>query len=58
MVIGSKAGLRTIAKISYVGLAYRVGAKMSSAFDEIRAYVHEGTGSGLVRLKDLFLSGL
>jgi hypothetical protein len=51
MVIGSQGGLRTIAKIAYVGLAYKAGPKMalSNAFDEIRSYISEGRGAGMAR---------
>jgi HNH endonuclease len=50
--IGSVGGLRTAAKIAYVGLGERAGAKVatSDSFDEVRAYVREGTGKSASRL--------
>ncbi len=50
--IGSPEGLRTASKIAYVGLAERAGPKlaMSDAFDEVRAYIREGTGKPTSRL--------
>ena len=50
--IGSPEGLRTASKIAYVGLAERAGPKlaMSDAFDEVRAYIREGTGKPPSRL--------
>jgi len=45
-LIGTAEGLRTAAKIAYTDLVFRAGAKlaMSDAFNEIRAYILEGTG--------------
>lgn len=50
--IGSAEGLRTASKIAYVGLALRAGAKLATgdSFDEVRAYVREGTGRPTSRL--------
>lgn len=50
--IGSAAGFRTASKIAYVGLALRAGSKlaMGSSFNEVRAYVLEGTGKQTSRL--------
>jgi hypothetical protein len=50
--IGSEVGLRTASKIAYVGLAYIAGAKLATtdSFNEIRAYVLEGTGKPTSRL--------
>src|SRR5262249_10158905 len=43
-VIGSLEGLRVVAKIAYVGLAYRAGVRfaLSDAFDEIRTFIRTG----------------
>ncbi|MFY9561877.1 MAG: hypothetical protein WAQ52_16705 [Terriglobales bacterium] len=51
-VIGSGEGLRAVAKMAYVGLAYRAGVKlaMSDAFTEVRNYIRDGTGSALATL--------
>jgi len=51
-VIGSEAGLRTVSKIAYVGLAERAGMKLATgeAFNEVRAYIREGTGKATSRL--------
>src|SRR5439155_6294932 len=50
--IGSEEGLRVVAKMAYVGLAYRTGVKLalSDAFKEVREYIREGKGKGVVRL--------
>jgi|SRR5580700_8451888 hypothetical protein len=50
--IGSLGGLRTASKIAYVGLAERSGVKVaaSDSFNEVRAYVREGTGKPTSRL--------
>jgi hypothetical protein len=50
-LIGTAEGLRTAAKIAYTGLVFRAGAKlaMSDAFNEIRAYILEGTGKPAAR---------
>lgn len=50
--IGSPEGLRTASKIAYVGLALRAGlvVAMSNSFNEVRAYVREGTGKPTSRL--------
>jgi hypothetical protein len=52
MVVGSRDGLRTAAKIAYVGLANLVGVKSaaSAAFDEARSYVLGGKPDGVARL--------
>ena len=52
MVIGSPEGLRTVAKIAYVGLAHLVGVKMaaSGAFREVRQFIREGKPEGVARL--------
>lgn len=51
-VIGSAAGLRAVSKIAYVGLAERAGMKLATgeAFNEVRAYIREGTGKATSRL--------
>jgi hypothetical protein len=45
-VIGSLEGLRAVAKIAYVGLAYRVGPRLalSDAFDKVREFIRNGQG--------------
>lgn len=50
--IGSDAGLRTAAKIAYVGLAYLagVGTALSQAFHEVRLYIRNGKPEGVSRL--------
>jgi hypothetical protein len=52
MVIGSPQGLRTVAKIAYVGLARLVGVKVAAgeAFREVRQYIHEGKPEGVARI--------
>jgi HNH endonuclease len=52
MVIGSAEGLRTVAKIAYVGLARLVGVKVAAgdAFREVRQYILEGKPEGVARL--------
>jgi len=60
MTIGSTEGLRTAAKIAYVGLAYMAGTKVAAGdpFSEVRAYIGEGKGTGISRLfiNERFLS--
>jgi hypothetical protein len=50
--IGSSNGLRTAAKIAYVGMTYKTGPKFASgdAFNNIRKFIVDGTGKGLSRL--------
>jgi hypothetical protein len=52
MVIGSQEGLRTVAKIAYVGLAHLVGVKVaaSEAYREVRQFILEGRPEGVARL--------
>lgn len=52
MEIGSEAGLRTAAKIAYVGLAYKTGVNvaLADAFDRVREYVRHGTEKGVAHL--------
>lgn len=52
MVIGSQEGMRTVAKIAYVGLAYLVGVRIAvgNAFEELRQFVLEGKPEGVARL--------
>ena len=52
MVIGSQEGLRTVAKIAYVGLARLVGVRVAAgdAFKELRQFILEGTPEGVARL--------
>jgi hypothetical protein len=51
MVIGSQEGLRTVAKIAYIGLAHFVGVKVaaSDAFREVRQFIMEGRPEGMAR---------
>jgi hypothetical protein len=51
VVIGSPEGLRTAAKIAYVGLAHLVGVKVaaSDAFWEVRRFIVEGRPEGVAR---------
>ena len=51
MVIGSSEGLRTAAKIAYVGLAHLVGVKVAAgdAFREVRQFILEGKPEGVAR---------
>jgi hypothetical protein len=50
--IGSLEGLRTAAKIAYVGLAYRAGPKVAASeqFQAVRDFVLKGAGQGISRL--------
>ncbi len=52
MVIGSPEGLRTAAKIAYVGLAHLVGVKVAAgeAFTEVRQFILEGKPEGVARI--------
>jgi len=52
MVIGSQEGLRTMAKIAYVGLAHLVGVRVAAgdAFRELRQFILEGKPEGVARL--------
>ena len=52
MVIGSQDGLRTVAKIAYVALAYIVGVRVAvgDAFMEVRSYILKGTPDTVARL--------
>jgi hypothetical protein len=52
MIIGSAEGLRTVAKIAYVGLGRLVGVKVASgdSFKEVRQYILEGKPEGVARL--------
>jgi hypothetical protein len=52
MVIGSPEGLRTAAKIAYVGLVHLVGMKVAAgeAFKEVRQYILEGKPEGIARI--------
>jgi hypothetical protein len=52
MVIGSQEGLRTVAKIAYVGLAHLVGVKVAAgdAFREVRQFIVEGKPETVARL--------
>ena len=60
MTIGSAEGLRTAAKIAYVGFAYTAGARVAASdpFSEVRTYISEGKGAGISRLfiNERFLS--
>lgn len=51
-VIGSEEGLRAVAKMAYVGLAYRMGEKtaVNRAFDGIRTYIRTGADRAPVSL--------
>jgi hypothetical protein len=51
MVIGSPEGLRTVAKIAYVGLAHLVGVNVAvgDAFKEVRQFILEGKPEGVTR---------
>jgi HNH endonuclease len=51
MVIGSQEGLRTVAKIAYVGLARLVGVRVAvgDAFSEVRNFIREGKPEGVAR---------
>lgn len=51
-VIGSQEGLRTAAKIGYVGLAYYAGCgfAMGDAFNEVRQYIQAGDCKPSARL--------
>jgi hypothetical protein len=50
--IGSANGLRTVAKIAYVGLAYFAGAGLAigDSFDQVRNFIMNGTGKQAARL--------
>jgi len=52
MLIGSQKGLRTVAKIAYVGLARLVGVRVAAdyAFEEVRQFILEGRPEGVARL--------
>jgi hypothetical protein len=52
MFIGSQAGLRTVAKIAYVGLARVVGVRVAAgnAFNEVRQFILGGKPEGIARL--------
>jgi len=52
MVIGLEAGLRTVAKIAYVGLAHLVGTGIATgdAFKQVRQFVSEGKPEGVARM--------
>lgn len=52
VVIGSLEGLRTVAKIAYVGLAHLVGVRVAAgdAFREVRRFILEGKPEGVARL--------
>ncbi len=51
MVIGSPEGLRTVAKIAYVGLAHLAGVRLAAgdAFREVRQFIREGQPEGVAR---------
>jgi hypothetical protein len=51
MVIGSQEGLRTAAKIAYLGLARLVGIRAATgdAFSEVRKFILEGKPEGVAR---------
>jgi hypothetical protein len=51
MVIGSPEGLRTVAKIAYVGLAHLAGVKVAAgdAFREVRQFILQGEPDGVAR---------
>lgn len=51
MVIGSQEGLRTVAKIAYLGLARLVGVRVAAgdAFSEVRQFILEGKPEGVAR---------
>jgi hypothetical protein len=50
--IGSPEGLRTAAKIGFVGLAYRAGIGLAAgdSFLKVRTYITDGTGTPCARL--------
>jgi hypothetical protein len=50
--IGTPDGLRTAAKIAFVGMAYKVGGTFASsdAFEPVRNYIKDGTGAACARL--------
>jgi hypothetical protein len=50
--IGAPEGLRTAAKVAYVGLAFVAGSKLavSDAFGAVRAYIRDGSGHRVSRL--------
>lgn len=51
MVIGSQEGLRTVAKIAYLGLAHLAGVRIAAgyAFSEVRRFIREGKPEGVAR---------
>lgn len=52
VVIGSQEGLRSAAKIAYVGLAYLAGAKFATgeAFGDVRRFILRGKSEGSARI--------
>lgn len=52
MLIGSQQGLRTEAKIAYVGLAHLVGVRVATgdSFNEVRQFILGGKPEGVARL--------
>jgi hypothetical protein len=50
--LGSSEGLRTAAKIAFVGLAYRAGVILASgdSFQTVRTYIKDGAGTPCARL--------
>jgi HNH endonuclease len=51
-IIGSSAGLRTVSKIAFMGLAHFAGVNLAlrDSFNEIRSHVLNGTGPSPARL--------
>jgi hypothetical protein len=51
-VIGEEAGLRSVAKIAYVGLVYQAGIRIvaGDAFSEVRKFILEGKPEGVTRI--------
>jgi hypothetical protein len=51
MVIGSPEGLRTVAKIAYVGLAHLVGVQVAAGevFRDVRQLILQGKPGGVAR---------
>lgn len=52
MVVGSQAGLRTAAKIAYVGLAHLVGSRIvaGDAFRKVRGFISDGKPEGVAHI--------
>jgi hypothetical protein len=52
MIVGSKEGLQTVAKVAYIGLAHLMGSRIATgdAFAIVRDFIQRGSPKGVARI--------